>query len=358
MRRREPGGAHLVGSVPLPDAEAVFRAVAAALGPHLRRIPDGETGERRRWIWFQRAMLEQHPAMEIDPTVPLFALRQWDGKLLRETPLLRFRTGADADAVVFETGYADAARHSYATFRALREQGVVPGGVRLQVCLPTPMASAYMYVSPRARDAYLPVYERALLRALREVVAAVPESDLSIQWDVCQEVLVHEGFFPDRPGDYARQIEAELARLGDAVPAAVEMGYHLCYGSPADEHLVMPRDTAVMVGIANGLRRTLRRPVDFLHLPVPKDRTDADYFRPLAHLDGFADTALYLGLIHHGDRDGDQARIAVARGFVRSFGIASECGWGRTDPQRLAGLLESHRLAAESLRRLAAGSLR
>jgi len=38
-------GAHLVGSVPLPDAEAVFRAVSA-LGADLRRLPDGETGVR------------------------------------------------------------------------------------------------------------------------------------------------------------------------------------------------------------------------------------------------------------------------------------------------------------------------
>ena len=91
-----PGaGAHLVGSVPLTDAETVFRAVAGALGPHLRRLPDGETGERRRWIYFQRLMLERHPAMEIDPTVPLFALRQWDGKLLREIAIAALRAGSE-----------------------------------------------------------------------------------------------------------------------------------------------------------------------------------------------------------------------------------------------------------------------
>ena len=38
------GGVHLIGSVPLADAETVFRTVAAALGPHLRYLPDGETG--------------------------------------------------------------------------------------------------------------------------------------------------------------------------------------------------------------------------------------------------------------------------------------------------------------------------
>ena len=346
---REVGGAHLVGSVPMDDAESVFRTVGAALGGHLRRIPDGETGERRRWIFFQNVMLRRHPDMEEDPTVPPFALRQWDGKLLREMALLRFRASADPERVTFETGYAAAARASYAVFARLQKAGALPESLRFQVCLPTPMASGYMYVSPRAREAYLPAYERALRRALDEILASIPPSRLSIQWDVCQEVLVHEGFFPERPTDYARQIEAELARLGDAVPAEVEMGYHLCYGSPADEHLVMPRDLGVLVEMTRALRRSIRRRIDFLHLPVPKARTDAAYFKPLEGLEPDGATALYLGLIHHEDRAGDLARIAAAQRFVPAFGVASECGWGRTDPQRVPGLLESHRVAAERL---------
>jgi hypothetical protein len=346
---REGGGAHLIGSVPMDDAESVFRTVSAALGGHLRRIPDGETGERRRWIFFQNLMLRRHPDMEEDPTVPPFALRQWDGKLLREMALLRFRRGVDPERVTFETGYAAAARASYAVFARLQQAGALLESMRFQVCLPTPMASGYMYVSPRAREAYLPAYERALRRALDEILAAIPARYLSIQWDVCQEVLVHEGFFPDRPTDYARQIEAELARLGDAVPADVEMGYHLCYGSPADEHLVMPRDLGVLVEMTQAIRRSLRRRMDFLHLPVPKERTDAGYFKPLERLEGDGATALYLGLIHHEDRAGDLARIAAAQRSVSAFGVASECGWGRTDPQRVPGLLDSHRAAAERL---------
>jgi methionine synthase II (cobalamin-independent) len=336
--------------VPLPDSESVFRVVVNALGPHLRRIPDGETGARRRWIFFQSVMLKNHPAMEEDPTVPPFALRQWDGKLLREMALLRFRAGIDPDHVTFETGYAPAALASYDVFRRLHAEMVIPVGVRFQVCLPTPLATAYMYVSPAARDAYIPAYERALRRALADILASIPHAQLAIQWDVCQEVLVYEGFFPDRPDDYKRRIVAELARLGDSVPDDVEMGYHLCYGSPADEHLVMPRDTAVMVELANSVRSELKRRIDFLHLPVPQNRADADYVRPLAGLAGFDDTELYLGLIHHNDQIGDLARINAAREMIGRFGVASECGWGRTDPQRVSGLLESHRAALERMR--------
>jgi len=39
------------------------------------------------------------------PRVPKLRLHQWDGKLLRETPLLRFRAGIDPDTVEFDTGY-------------------------------------------------------------------------------------------------------------------------------------------------------------------------------------------------------------------------------------------------------------
>jgi hypothetical protein len=345
-------GAHLVGSVPLADAETVFHTVSGALWGALRRVPDGETGERRRWIWFQRQMLERHPAMEVDPTVPPFALRQWDGKLLRETPLLRFRAGVNPDDVVFETGYAEAARRSFDVFKRLQGTGNISPRTRFQVCLPTPMASAYMYVSPHARHAYIAAYDRALLGALRAMVDDIPGSRLAIQWDVCQEVLVAEGFFPDRPDDWPQQITSELARLGDAVPPEVEMGYHLCYGSPADEHLVMPRDMGVMVTMANAVRDALSRRIDFLHMPVPKDRTDAAYFAPLGTLAGFAETSLYLGLVHYNDHAGDVARIEAARAFVPNFGVASECGWGRTDPQRVPALLASHGLALKEMESL------
>ncbi len=101
--------------------------------------------------------------------------------------------------------------------------------------------------------------------------------------------------------------------------------------------------------MANGLRQALRRRIDFLHMPVPKDRADAGYFAPLAGLRSFDDSTLYLGLIHHDDREGDRRRIEAARPFAARFGVAAECGWGRTDPARVQGLLDSHRAAAEAL---------
>ena len=343
--------AHLVGSVPLADSETVFRTVCADLGQHMRRIPDGETGERIRWIWFQRDMLWNHPDMEEDPDAGLYAVYQWDGKLLRETPYVRIKLSVDPDTLRFPTGYAEAAAASYAVYARLRREGVISPGTRFQVSLPTPMSTGYMYVSQASRDAYLPAYERSLTEALEGILSAIPHDRLSIQWDVCQEVLLFEDYFPHRPADYKEQVFSLLSRLGGRVPETVDLGYHLCYGSPADEHLVMPKDMGILVEISNGVSGSLNRRLDFMHMPVPKDRRDSDYFQPLRGLNLPDSAELILGLIHFDDTEGDAARIAAAREFLPMFGVASECGWGRTDPARVPGLLTSHRRAVELLNR-------
>ena len=340
---------HLIGSIPLESSEQVFRTLAAELGQHLKRMPDGETGERSRWVYFQRQMLLDHPAMELDPTLPPYKFVQWDGKVVREIEQVRFKAGVDPATVAFETGYDKAALASWEVFKRLRAPGAIASGTRFQVCLPTPHASGYLYVGGPARETYFGVYERALKAALANIVQEIPATDLSIQWDVCQEVLAFEGYFKDRPPLYKRQTFDMLGRLGDAVPDGVELGYHLCYGSPRDEHLVQPRDSGILVEMMEGIAAATRRRVDFLHIPVPKGRTDDAYYAPLKAWKRPAGTRLYLGLLHHDDAAGDRARVVAARRAIDDFGLSAECGWGRTEPGRLPGLLKGHRVAAEAL---------
>jgi hypothetical protein len=339
---------HLIGSIPLETSDQVFRALAKELGPWLKRYPDGETGERSRWVYFQGQMLRAHPDMEIDPTVPPYPFVQWDGKVVREINQVRFKPGVDAAKVAFETGYDKAALASWQAFKRLREAGTIVKDARFQVSLPTPHSSGYLYVSGPARQTYFAVYERALMAALANIIKAIPAEDLSIQWDVCQEVLAFEGYFKDRPADYKKQTFDMLGRLGAAVPAEAELGYHLCYGSPADEHLVQPKDAGILIEMMEGIAAATERPIDFFHIPVPKDRRDAAYYAPLAKWKRPKGTNLYLGLLHHDDAAGDRARIAEARRHIPDFGFSAECGWGRTQPGRLPGLLAGHRSAAEA----------
>jgi hypothetical protein len=339
---------HFVGSIPLETSEDVFRRVSGEVGPFLRRLPDGETGERAKWIRFQQAMLDQHPAIEVDKTEPPLPVKQSDGTVLRMIERVRLKPGVDPEGVTFDTAYDRAALGSYATFKRLRKEGAIPEGMRFQFALPTPMATGLMYVSPNGREDYLRVYERALLTALGTIVASIPHAELSIQFDVCQEVLLFENYFPEPVPDYKEATFRQFARLAAAVPEAVDLGFHLCYGSPGDQPLIVLQDAQVLVELMSGIGAFVQRRVDFIHIPVPKTAGDA-FFAPLRAWQRPRGTQLYLGLLQHDDAAGDQARIAAARRVVSNFGVAAECGFGRTDPKRVPRLLAGHRAAAQML---------
>jgi hypothetical protein len=339
---------HFVGSVPLPDTETVFRTLSAAAGLHLVRLPDGETGIRKTWIRFLQAVLAENPAIEVASDVAPFRFVQWDGRLIREIPRLRLKPGAVPDSATFETGYADMAIASWGVFARLQREGVIPAGVKFQVSLPTPIAPVYNNMLPADRPALLPALTRHLLGEVAKIAAAVPHDRLALQWDVCQEVLAWEGYYEPGPVDFRRETIAVLSEIGEGVPAAVELGYHLCYGSPEDEHLVQPKDTSLMVEMANAVSAAVKRSIQFFHMPVPKNRSDDAYFAPLAGLRLHPETQLYLGLVHRDDAAGDAARLAAARRHARIDGIATECGMARGDPARFPALLAAHAKAAQS----------
>ena len=339
---------HFVGSIPLESSEDVFRHLSKEVGPFLRRIPDGETGERTLWIKFQQQMLMEHPAVELDPTQPPLPVRQSNGTVHRHINLIRLKPELDPDRVDFETGYDRAALGSYRTFRRLRDDGSIPAGVRFQVALPTPMATGLMYVSPVGRDRYLRAYERGLLNALTEILSGIPHSELSIQFDVCQEVLLFENYFPVREPDYKRPVFEQFGRLAASVPTDVELGYHLCYGSPGDQPLLRLKDATVLVELMNGIADFVKRRVEFIHIPVPKQAGDS-FFAPLRSWRRPPGTQLYLGLLQFDDETGNRARIASAQRVIAEFGVAAECGFGRTDPARIPTILRNHRSAAQAL---------
>jgi len=194
----------------------------------------------------------------------------------------------------------------------------------------------------------LPSLTRHLIGEVERIAAAIPGDRLALQWDVCQEVLAWEGYYDKGPVDFRTETLDVLARIGDAVPAGVELGYHLCYGSPADEHLVQPKDMRLMVEMANAIVASVNRQIQFFHMPVPKPRTDDAYFAPLSGLKLDKETELYLGVIHHDDAAGDAARLTAAKKHARVDGISTECGMARGDPARLPALLAAHVRAVEN----------
>lgn len=351
-------GAHLVGSVNLPTAEDTFRTVAAHAGTHLKRIPDGEVGERFHWIMFQGQYFEAVAGLVRVPIAPI-PVAGFDAR-----PHV-LDGSVPADELVFgELGYAAAAAASYADFARLRTEGAIPATTRFQVCLPTPLAPVMAFVVPELRAAVYPAYEAAMVREIEAIVAAVPAADLAIQLDLASEFAFIEGanlgagpsrawFAPEGSTDAAPVVAGcvELAaRVASTVPEGVELGFHLCYGDIAEKHFVEPADTRRLVDVANGLAAAVTREVAWFHLPVPIERDDVDYVAPLAELTIDPATELYLGVVHHEDGvEGAQRRLAAATQVLgRGFGVGTECGFGRGPSERTGPLLDVHTAVARA----------
>lgn len=340
----QPQGAHLVGSINLPDAETTMRTAATHLGDRLKRIPDGEVGERFHWIAFQPDRIAQADGIERVGDDPIM-IRTLDMRPVR------IADGVSASDITLPSlGYADAAIESWQVFSRLKQEGVIAPDVRFQVSLPTPLGVVGSFVDAKDREAFEPVYESALAGELERILEAVPHEQLAIQWDAALEFAIVEktGYWGQRYewfDDLWAGTSERLIRQIDRVPADVEVGVHLCYGDIAETHFVEPADTGKLTRFANLIAAGTKRHINWVHLPVPIERDDDAYFAPLSELEIDPDTELYLGLVHREDgAEGAQRRIETAKRHVqRPFGVATECGIGRAPEGTTVPLFEAHR---------------
>jgi len=333
---------HLVGSIGLDSVEEVFRTVGALLPTQLKRIPDGEPGPRRLWVSFQYPLLRSSPYLRPDPSGEVRPTNKF--------PKLCLAEGVTPEEITFgELGYAREARASYLDFCAARERGEIPRAARFQVCLPTPMGVIYAFCTRRDLLAIDAAYEKAMIREVERICAAIPHRDLSIQWDFCHEMLILDG----QPQDHFPVVKASMEdimqrmrRICAAVPADVELGVHLCYGDFGAHHILEPRDMGRMVEVANAMLKAVAHPLQYLHMPVPINRTDEAFFIPLQDLQYKGE--LYLGVVHAADGvEGTRRRMAAAAKYAPKFGIACECGIARARKTGLVRrLLEIHAAAS------------
>jgi hypothetical protein len=313
------GAVHLVGSLPPSSIEDVFETAARELADTAIRLPDGEAGG---WVNIPIAALAGLPEFERLPLPP--------GSDAYMRPPLRLKDGVSSDGVAFApTGYVEISAASYAVFKALKSAGKIAPQTRFQVSLPTPFAALAMAFVESDVLVLLPRYEAFILGEVAAIAARIPHAELAIQWDAAVEVVeILERHRPSLAALFSPDdVAAHLARLCNALPGDVEAGIHLCYGNPNGKHVLEPADTGVMAEFVNLLLPKLRRPLAWLHMPVPIDRDDADYFSPLKTMPLPAETQLFLGLMHLGDGlAGAQRRLAAAQTAASHFGVSTECG--------------------------------
>lgn len=339
---------YLVGSVPMANAEAVFAAVSASIGPRIKRIPDGETGHRLDWITWLEPVFANSPALE--QSDELFRVHATSVARKR----YRLKPGKSlADIRIDNLGYADNAKESYAVFKRLSDAGKIAAGTRFQVDLVPAHSVLWLFVVEELQAALDPIYNAALGREIDKLAAAIPHPDLAIQFDVASAVFARlqrgdTGVYGATKDAMETQFARILATLANRVPADIELLFHFCYGDSNHRHVVEPVDMADMVAMAARLDALIERPINLVHMPVPRDRADEAYFAPLRQLKLRPETRLALGLVHHTDGlDGTARRMATARKFIRDFAIGTECGFGRRKPETIPELLRIHAEAAK-----------
>jgi len=319
-----PDKVHFVGSIALDSVEEVFRTLGSTLGTRLRRVPDGEPGGRRLWISWQYALLRAQPFLKADPSTP----NQTTGFL----PLSLADDAKPSEVRFGELGYAREARASYQDFLTAKKRRELPSNVSFQVSLPTPFAVIYPFCAAKDEAVIESAYEKAMLREVEAICAAIPHRDLCIQWDVCIEMVLWDGrltYMRSPFADLQGEVIERMKRLIAAVPDDVELGFHLCYGDWDAKHFIEPLDAAKLVDVANALTGAATRPITYIHMPVPIDRADDAYFQPLRELRLSRGTELFLGLVHGDGVDATRNRITAASKYAAEFGIATECGIAR-----------------------------
>ncbi|KAL5319874.1 hypothetical protein ACEPPN_012932 [Leptodophora sp. 'Broadleaf-Isolate-01'] len=334
-----PRHVHFVGSIPLASTEDVFHHLTTTFPTQILRIPDGETGKRNGFVAWQKGIFEgsnirikSHTPADKEPRIP----------------------SSSTPSTTLSPSYDTFALDSYKTFCRLRDQGIIPHGIRFQVSLPTPVNVICCVVHPEDQVRAEPLYEAALLSSLRRIQDTIPHHDLAIQLDLAIEFALLEfsqldtqpewkppfitdpWFAPLKEGLIER-----ILRVAGYVDEDVEMGFHLCYGDAGHMHFIQPKDTKLLVEMANRISDGVRvdREINWIHMPVPIERTDEEYFAPLKDLRLRGETELALGLAHAKDKEGTEKRIEVARRFVNEFAVATECGMGRMGEEEFESVM-------------------
>lgn len=343
-----PSSVHFNGSVNLPDAETVMREICSRIPTGVRRMTDGETGDRNYWISFQTRKFEQMPEFEAVSVGQAYETVA-DAPAM---PQLRLTEGASAETISWPNlGYADEYTKSFATFERMQHEGTIPADLRFQLQYPTPLASMAGTIVFEDQPAVAPSYELALFADLDTALERLPHQRVAVQWDVAVEFGALEGAMgPKTPID---QIVPGLVRCIERVPADVPVGMHLCYGDYGHQHFKQPESLQMQVDLVNAVTSAAHRPLNFVSFTVPQGRNDFGYFEPLARLTTGADTELYFALVPY--QPDDQAPGTTAEqiehidaalinspGGTRHWGICTECGMGRVDSGDVPRLLDLH----------------
>jgi hypothetical protein len=138
---------------------------------------------------------------------------------------------------------------------------------------------------------------------LGRLLAAIPHSEVAVQWDVAVEFGVLEEVFAPGGAQAFDAITVGLARCVDQVPAEIPVGLHLCYGDYGHQHFKQPQSLALQVRVLDAVIAAAGRAVSSVSFTVPQYQREESYFAPLAGLAADPDTELNFALVPYHPAD-------------------------------------------------------
>lgn len=336
----------LVGSVPLKAVEDVMRTFGSAFGPYLPAIPDGEVGERKSWVLrlsyqifnghIDLDTIKRPPRVEgVEQLMPLARTDVWQFKVKDGVDRVRFGNPG------YRLGYARDAGNSYFVFKTLREKGVLPPNMRFQISMPmvNSVVRPLTFPQPGDIEKIRPGYEEAIAAELDAIFESIPHEDLAIQWDMAWEVAAAYDGSAGFPSESKIETHtAPVAGLSRKIPDKVALGFHFCFGTFGGWPRFAPKDLGRAVELVNASVAATGRRVDWVHVPT-LDNTDDAFYAPLANLD-VKEARVYVGMIH--SMPSFAQRHAIVKKYIKDFGLAAYCGFGRTPPQELDQVIKDH----------------
>jgi hypothetical protein len=332
--------AHLVGSLPGPTPAAAMATALEIVGPYLRSLPDGETGERRNWIISIIEGLRTHPDLELK--------KSGDWSDYDRTPRLGVRKGHRLYGASLDFGHVSAVRDSFPQFEAARSTAD-RRDLTFQEGVPGDFDLAMFTLGPIGALTNRRAFTEATLTEIRDV-KAVSGADTLFQIEVPVElVLLAKAPAAARPG-LAKVLARTVTRLAAGTAVGTRFAVHLCLGDMNNRAFGTMSDVSPLVLLANAVVAGWPpgRPLEVLHAPFAAAdhpaTTDPGFYRPLQDLHLPAETRFAAGFAHESQSIDEQRRIRtmIDDHLLRRVDIASACGLGRRSETAGRAVLERH----------------
>jgi len=329
---------HLMGSIPAANAEAAMREVLTRLGPHLRCLPDGETGERRNWIMHIIESFRAHPDLQVRTE------GDWSG--YDRVLTFRVRKGHTLRGESLDFGHVVNVEENLPIFQRLRHELGRPDLI-FQVGIPGDLDMALFTLGPLGAFRHRRAFTEATVREINEI-SSVTANQVLFQLEVPVELIFMTRMpAPVRPA-MAAFLARGIARLADQSPDGARFGVHLCLGDLNHKAMARMRNTRPLVLLANAVAKCwpAGRSLDYVHVPFTAGEQppplDPTFYRPLGKLRLPGTTRLVAGLVHEGQSIDEQRHVLglVEEQVGRRVDLAAACGFGRCTPEQARAAMD------------------